>query len=226
MKERIMQKSSILPVTSVALLLVSVYLILGYVPTESTMGWVQRVFYFHVPIAWLSYLAFFIVFVCSIFYLSTRERKWDIIARSAAEVGVVFTALVLVTGSIWAKSSWGTWWEWNERLTSELVLWLVYIAYLMVRSFATEEDRGARSAAVIGIAGFFSVPISALSIRLWDTVHPQVDIFKGGLAPEMLFTLLFCIVAFTVLFVQFLLMRISMRNVEVEIAKLRYSFRR
>ena len=221
MKERIAQRSNILPGISCVMMMVALYLVFIYVPTAQGMGiMVQKVFYFHVPLAWLSYLAFTIVLVCSGLYLWRREAKWDIIARSSAEVGVVFTALVLITGSIWAKSAWGYWWTWDARLTSTLVLWLIYVAYLMVRSFAVEEDRGARFAAVFGIAGFFSVPLSALAITLWRTQHPPPVIFEGGLAPEMLFAMLFCVVTFTALYIQLLTQRISLRQIETEIDKI------
>jgi heme exporter protein C len=223
MKERIMQRSNILPGTSFVLMMVALYLVFVYVPTEQTMGIVQRIFYFHVPIAWLSYLAFAVVLVCSILYLRTREGKWDIIARSSAEVGIIFTTLVLITGSLWGKAAWGVWWTWDARLTSELVLWLIYIAYLMVRSFAVEEDRGARFAAVIGIAGFFSVPLSALAITLWRTQHPRPLIFEGGLVSSMLFTLMFCVITFTVLYVLLLIQRVSLRKIENEINKLKHN---
>jgi len=226
MKERIAQKSNILPGISFVLMIIALSLVFLIVPTEKEMGMVQRVFYFHVPLAWLAYLAFSIVLVCSGLYLWKREAKWDIIARSSAEVGVVFTTLVLVTGSIWAKSAWGIWWTWDARLTSTLVLWLIYIAYLMVRSFTAEQDQGARFAAVVGIAGFFSVPLSALAITLWRTQHPTPVIFEGGLEDwRMLFTLIFCVITFTFLFVQLLMQRVSLRQIETEIDKLRYNSR-
>jgi heme exporter protein C len=226
MKARITQRQLLLLATSFVLMMIALALVFIIVPTEKEMGMVQRVFYFHVPLAWLAYLAFSIVLVCSGLYLWKRDAKWDIIARSSAEVGVVFTTLVLVTGSIWAKSAWGIWWTWDSRLTSTLVLWLIYIAYLMVRSFAVEEDRGARFAAVVGIAGFFSVPLSAMAITLWRTQHPNPVIFEGGLEDwRMLFTLIFCVVTFTALFIQLLIQRVSLRQIETEIYKLRYNLR-
>lgn len=187
------------------------------------MGVVQRIFYFHVPIAWVAFLAFFIVFLCSIAYLWKRNPKWDIIARSSAEVGIVFTTLVLVTGAIWAKSIWGVWWTWDARLTSSLVLWLIYISYLLVRSYTTEESRGARFAAVVGIVGFINVPIVALAVNLWRTQHPTTLIFEGGLTSSMLITLLVSIAAFTVLYVALTLQNISLRSLESEIKQVKHS---
>lgn len=184
-----------------ALMIAALYLIFMYVPTEKTMGDVQRIFYFHVPLAWGSFLAFSVVFVCSIIYLWKRDVKWDVTARASAEVGVIFTTLVLITGPIWAKAVWGVWWTWDARLTATLVLWIIYIAYMLVRRYATEEARGARFAAVLGIVGFIDVPIVFLAIQLWRTQHPGPVVFEGGLTPSMLLTLSVSIAAFTVLYV-------------------------
>ncbi len=206
---------------SFILFITALYLVFIYVPTEKTMGIVQRIFYFHVPVAWVAFLAFFIVFLGSIMYLWKRQSKWDVIARSSAEVGVVFATLVLITGSIWAKPIWGVWWTWEPRLTTALVLWLIYVAYLIVPSFAAEESRGARFAAVVGIVGFIDVPIVALAITLWRTQHPGPVIFQGGLAPAMLLTLLVCLAAFTTLFSLLLIQSVSIKNDEIETRKLK-----
>ena len=202
---------------SFILIMVSLYLVFIYVPTERTMGVVQRIFYFHVPIAWVAFLAFFIVFIGSILYLWKRIKKWDIIANASAEVGFAFTTLILITGAIWAKPIWGAWWVWEPRLTTALVLWFIYIAYLLVRSYATEESKGARFAAIVGIVGFIDVPIVALAITLWRTQHPGPVIFEGGLAPTMLLTLLVCIFAFTALYAFLLIQTVSIKNDEAQI---------
>ena len=214
-------KKIILLGLSFVLMVAALYLVFIYVPTEEAMGIVQRIFYFHVPLAWIAFLAFFIVFLGSVLYLWKRENKWDAMASSSAEVGVVFTTLFLITGSIWAKPIWGVWWTWSPRLTAALVLWLIYIAYLIVRSYLTDETRGARFAAVVGIVGFIDVPIVALAITLWRTQHPSPVIFQGGLTPPMLLTLLVCLAAFTTLYSLLLIQRISLKNDEREIRKLR-----
>lgn len=215
-------KRNILLWLSLGLMVVALYLVFVYVPTEKKMGIVQRIFYLMVPAGWLAMLSFFIVFIGSIFYLAKRENKWDILAYSSAEVGIVFTTLALITGSIWAKPIWGVWWDWGTpRLTSTLVLWFIYLAYFMVRSFATEESRGARFAAVVGIIGFVDIPIIALATTLWRGMHPGALIFQGGLAPSMLLTLLVGIAAFTALYVLLLMQRISIRNDEIEIRRLK-----
>lgn len=220
MKQSYVARSGLLGLSFI-LLVAALYLVFIYVPTDETIGIVQRIFYFHVPVAWVAFLAFFIVFIGSILYLWKRESKWDIIASSSAEVGIVFTTLVLITGSIWAKPIWGVWWVWDARLTTSLVLWLIYVAYLIVRAYATEEHRGARLAAVVGIVGFIDVPIVALAITLWRTQHPGPVIFQGGLAPSMLLTLLVCLAAFTTLYFLLLIQGISIKNDEGETKRLR-----
>ncbi len=216
-------KKNILLGLGFALMVASLYLVFVYVPTEKEMGIIQRIFYLMVPMGWLAMLSFFIVFLSSIFYLAKREGKWDIRAHSAAEVGVVFTTLALITGSIWAKPIWGVWWTWEEpRLTSTLVLWFIYLAYLMVRSFATEESRGARFAAVVGIVGFIDVPIIILATTLWRGMHPGPLIFQeGGLDPAMKLTLLVSIAAFTALYALLVVQLVSMKNDEIEVKRLK-----
>ncbi|HVL65242.1 MAG TPA: cytochrome c biogenesis protein CcsA [Actinomycetota bacterium] len=178
-------------------------------------GQLQRIFYVHVPSAWIAYLAFAIVFVASIAFLRTNSRRWDLLAHAAAEVGVVFCTLVLITGPIWARPVWGTWWQWDARLTSAFVLWLTYVGYLFLRSFATDPGRAGRVAAVVGIAGFVNVPIVHFSVRWWRTLHPQgptpADPSTGsGLgAPEML-AFFVSLAAFTLLFAYLLAVRVRL----------------
>ena len=214
-------KRNILLWLNLALMVTALYLVFVYVPTEKTMGIVQRIFYLMVPMGWLSLLSFLIVFIGSILYLVKRESKWDILAHSSAEAGIIFTTLALLTGAIWAKPVWGVWWAWEPRLTSTLVLWLLYLAYFMVRSLATEESRGATFAAVVGIVGFIDLPIIVLTTTLWRGMHPEPIIFQGGLAPSMLVTLLVSISAFTALYFLLLIQRVSMKSDETEVKRLR-----
>lgn len=203
------------------LMAASISLISVYVPTEEQMGVVQRIFYFHVPVAWVAFLAFFVVFIMSLLYIWKRDEKWDFRAYASAEVGTVFTTLVLITGPIWAKPAWGAWWTWDMRLTTTLVLWFIYVAYLMVRSFASDEERAARFASVVGIIGFIDVPVVALAIILSRMQHPSPIVFEGGLAPSMLLTLLVSVAAFTVLYIILLRLRATTRQMMSEITKLR-----
>lgn len=204
-----------------ALMISALYMVFIYVPTEKNTGIVQRIFYFHVPVAWVSFLAFFVTFVASILYLTKRWEKWDAIASASAEAGVIFTTLVLVTGPIWAKPVWGIWWTWDARLTTSLVLWLIYVAYLLVRSFAAEPAKSARYGAVIGIVGFIDVPLVFVTVNMWRTQHPTTIIFEGGLTPPMLATLLVCIVAFTMLYWILVVQRVGIKMLEADVKRLR-----
>jgi heme exporter protein C len=177
----------------VAVLITVVLLAYGFyqawfaAPTEETMGNIQRIFYYHVPSAWTAFLLFFGNFIASIIYLIKRSDTWDSVALACAEVGVVFCTVVLVTGPLWAKPVWGIWWTWDARLTTTLVLWLIYVAYLMLRRFS-ESGQTPTLAAALAIFGFLDVPIVYMSIRWWRTQHPQPVIAGGqgsGLDPQM-----------------------------------------
>lgn len=195
------------------LLLLDLAAIFLYAPTDALQGNVQRIFYVHVPLALTAFGAFFVTFVGSGMYLWKRDRRWDLLAASSAEVGVVLTTLVLVTGSLWAKPIWGTWWTWDARLTTTLVLWLIYLAYILVRASVAEPERAARSAAVIGVIGFLDVPIIRQSVVWWRTLHPGPTIIQEGggtgLPPEMMLTLAVSVVAFGVLYAYLLARRIA-----------------
>lgn len=211
-------KRIILLIASLALMLTSLYLVFIWVPTEKVMGIVQRVFYLMVPSGWLALLSFTVVFIGSILYLAKRQERWDILARSSAEIGIVCTTLALIVGSIWARPIWGVWWSWEPRLTATLVLWLIYLSYFLVRSFASEESRGARFAAVIGIVGFVDIPIVALATTLWRGLHPPPLIFQqGGLDSQMKLTLMVSITAFTALYFVLLMVRVAMNKAEADI---------
>jgi heme exporter protein C len=227
-------KIKILLGVSSILMLIALYLIflshkfdiLISLPTDAETGVIQRIFYFHVPLAWIAFLAFFIVFGSSIMYLWKRDKKWDILASSSAEVGLVFTTLFLLTGSIWAKPIWGVWWTWDSRLTSSLILWIIYLAYFIIRSYINEDERRARFAAIVGIIGFLDVPVIALAITLWRTQHPGPVIFEGGLVPQMVWTLIISIVAFTSLFVLLFSYRVLIKQDEDKIYRLKALVRR
>ncbi|MBI4304582.1 MAG: cytochrome c biogenesis protein CcsA [Chloroflexi bacterium] len=206
---------------SLILMLVTMYLVFIYVPTEKEMGFVQRIFYLMVPMGWLAILSFVIIFIASILYLASRKDKWDILGHCAAELGIMFTTLALITGSIWARPIWGVWWTWEPRLTATLVLWFIYLAYFIVPSFATEKSRAATFAAVIGILGFIDVPIIGMATSLWRGMHPPLIIFReGGIDPRMLLTVIVSVVAFTALFSLLLMQRVSLKNDELEFERL------
>jgi heme exporter protein C len=183
------------------------YAALFVAPTEHTMGLIQRIFYFHVPSAWTAFVAFFLVFVANIAYLLRRAPKWDWLGVSAAEVGVAFCSVVLVTGPIWAKPVWGIWWTWDARLTSTFVLWVLYVSYLLLRTLVADLERRAIVSAVFGIFAFLDVPLVYLSIWLWRTQHPQPVIGGGGLDPRMWRVFLICWAALLALMVLLLRQR-------------------
>ena len=199
------------------------YLVFLYAPTDRNLGLSQRIFYFHVSMAWVGFLAFFWVLVGSVGYLWKRSQKMDRLAYSSAEIGVVFTTLMLITGVLWAKPTWGVWWTWDPKLTTSLILWLIYVAYLMLRAYSPRGDQGARFAAILGIIGFIDVPIIYLSVVWWRTVHPNVvgTAATGSLEPSMRMVLMACTVAFTLLFAYLLMDRLSLRRSEEEFEAIR-----
>jgi heme exporter protein C len=171
------RKIGVLAAATASVMLLAIYMLFFYLPpirddSGEVLSGSFRIFFFHMPIAIIAYLAFGVVFVASALYLREKSLKWDIYARSAAEVGTLFAFLVLVTGSIWAKDAWGWYWIWDLRLTTSLVLFLVYLAYMMLRKALEEPEKRARLSAVFGILGFMSVPLSFFSIRLWRSAHP------------------------------------------------------
>ena len=205
--------SDFLTWASAIAIMVALYMVFVYAPTEQTMGHVQRIFYFHVSTAWVGFFAFFVTLVASVAYLGKGTRQWDIVALSSVEIGLTFITMTIVTGSIWAKVAWNVWWTWDPRLTTSTILWLIYASYLMLRSAIEEEARRARFAAVHGIVGFVSVPITFMAIRWWRTIHPVIFESQGfNLTTPMLITLLFCIGAFTLLYFALLVHRVRLEQ--------------
>lgn len=213
---------SVLGILTFLTVLASLIAIFSLSPIERQEGVVQKIMYFHIPSAWIAFFAFFIVFVTSIIFLWKNEREWDIIALSSAEVGIIFCSLVLLTGPIWAKPIWGAWWVWDARLTLTLVLWMTYVAYIMLRFHAREGSQRARFAAVLGIIGFLDVPLIHFSVLWWRTFHPKPKVFNpenmgGGLSKEMLITLLISLAAFTFLYFLLLTQRIALEKMRDEV---------
>ncbi|MCC7367628.1 MAG: cytochrome c biogenesis protein CcsA [Chloroflexi bacterium] len=191
----------------------ALYAALLYAPTERIQGNVQRIFYFHVPLAWAAYLAFFVVLVASCAYLIRRAPLWDALARSSAEVGLVYTTLMLITGSLWARPIWGTWWSWDARLTTTLLLWFIYVGYLMLRSSVQDEEKGARYAAVLGIVGALDIPIIHQSVVWWRSLHPESVVMASGgpaMPQSMLTALIISMIAFTIVYAVMVLFRLRL----------------
>ncbi len=206
-------------VFTLALLSFSTYQALVVAPTEQTMGDVQRIFYYHVPSAWVAGLCFFVNFLASVAYLIKRSSNSDALAAASAEVGVVFCTIVLITGPIWARPVWGIWWTWDARLTTTLVLWLIYVSYLILRRFAAGSQTQVLSA-VLAVFGFLDVPIVYMSIRWFRTQHPSPVMGGGensGLDPAMLHAFFWNLVAFTCVGIIFIAARYRLQKMENEL---------
>lgn len=200
--------SLILGVLSLTGMMVSIWMIFLYAPTDAIQGQPQRIFYFHVPVAWIGMLAFGVVAVTGIGYLWKKDERWDWAARASAELGAVFITLALITGSIWGKTTWGTWWTWDARLTTTLILWFIYIGYLMLRSYMGRSHESARAGAVLAIIGVIDIPIIYESVNWWRTLHPQAQVgTPGALPPSVVLTLMISLTTFT-LFYSFLMIQL------------------
>jgi heme exporter protein C len=223
---------TILDVVSVVMLVIATGMVFFYAPIEAVMGLVQKVFYFHVAFAWTGMLSFLVAAVVGIAYLRSHDTKWDIAGLASVELGMVLMLIAIITGSIWARPIWNTWWTWDPRLTTVTIMELIYAAYLMLRQGIEDPERRARFGAVYAIIGFISVPLTFFSIRIFRTIHPVV---VGGadpnatgsfdMTPRMLQTFLFSLFTFTVIFFDLLWHRIRLGRLaeRVEQLKLRLS---
>ncbi len=203
-------------------MIASLYTAFIYAPTEKIMGNIQRIFYFHMGAVWVATIAFTVVFIASIQYLRKGTRFWDILAYSSAEIGVLFTTLTIITGSIWAKPVWGTWWTWDPQLTTTFILWILYIAYLILRSSAGSDIKKAKFAAVFGIIAFIDLPLVYASARLMRGISPVVFGGRsGGIAPQMMVALIICLITFTFLYIALLKQRMDVEGIKDEVARMR-----
>jgi heme exporter protein C len=175
---------------AVEAMLLAAGMIFLYAPADALQGPVQRVFYLHVSSGLAAFASFAVVLVGGVVYLRRESPTADRIARAAALVGLVFTTVTLVMGMLWAKPIWGAFWTWDARLTSTVVLWMIYAGYLLVRRLAAPGRQAARFAAVVGTFGFIDVPIVYFSVTWWRTQHPGPVIATDALPPEMLLTFL------------------------------------
>ena len=218
----------ILDAVSLVLLLTATLMVFFYAPLEAVMGLVQKVFYFHVAAGWVGMISFLVAAFAGVAYLRTSHRKWDIVGLSAVEIGMVFAFINIVTGSIWARPIWNTWWTWDPRLTTATIMMLIYAAYFMLRSGIDEPDRRARFGAVYAIIGFISVPLTFFSARLFRTIHPIViGANQPGAAGSfdmtgtMLITFLFSLLTFTFIFADLLWHRIRLGRLADKVEQLK-----
>jgi heme exporter protein C len=224
-KPRLLQ---ILDVVTAVLFVIAVSMVFFYAPMERTMGQVQRVFYFHVATAWVGMLGFLVAAIAGILYLVRKEGRWDTAGLAAIEISLVFFFIAIVSGSIWARPTWGTWWTWDPRLTTATIVELVYAAYMLLRAGIEDPDRRARFGAVYAILGFLSVPLTFISIRLLRTIHPVV--IGGGssaaegdfsMTPKMLQTFLFSLLVFSFIFADLLWHRLRLGRLADKVEQLR-----
>ncbi len=202
-----------------ALFLVLLWMVWFWVPTEAVQGVVQRIFYVHVPSAWVAFMAFGIVALCSAMYLWLKDERFDRAAVAAAEGGMVFTTIVLLTGPLWGKIAWGTYWTWEPRLTLTLLLWFIYLGYFLVRQATENPERGKRFAAVVGIVGAFDIPLIHVSVLWFRSLHPQPVVLNTegpALDADMGITIGVAVLTFTILFLGLMMLRY-----EVETARAR-----
>ena len=208
--------ANVIGIAALALFLVGSFVGLFVVSADGMQGDIQRLMYVHVPAAWLAFLSFFVVFLMSVLYLIQRDLRWDRVAQGSAEIGVIFTVLTLALGSMWGKPTWGVWWTWDPRLTTTAIMLAIYVGYLAIRSFADDPDKRARWAAIVGIIGFANVPIVYLSVIWWRTLH-QPPSSPRSVSPEILWTLMFNLAAFTVIYVYLMMRRVRLAKLEGEL---------
>jgi len=218
-----------LTILSIVLFLGALGMVLLYAPIEAVMGYVQKIFYFHISNAWVGMLGFIVAAVSGIIYLVTKDLKWDIVELSAVEISLVFFLIAIVSGSIWAKPTWGTYWTWDARLTTAAVLEMIYLSYLLLRQGIEDPEQRARFSAVYTLIGAVSVPITFLSIHIWQTIHPAVigvgsSSAQGnfGMSPAMLITMFFCLITFSVVFITLLWYRIRLGQLAEQVDQLKY----
>ena len=194
--------------------------VIWFTPPEATQGLAQKIYYLHLPAALNAYIAFAVVAVTSVVYLWLRDPRADRVAESSAEVGLLFTTVVLTTGPIWGKPIWGTWWTWDARLTLTLFLWFIYAGYLVLRGAVNEPEMRARYSAVLGILGALLIPFIHMSVYLFRTLHPMPIVLKPerpSLPSEMLRTLLFSFAAFVLVYVALLRARYGLATERAEL---------
>ena len=219
-----MLKRAVMGAAVLFLVVAAAYASFYVAPEERTMGPIQRIFYFHAASAWTGMTAFIVCFVANLAYVLRRNQKWDCVGVSAAEVGLTFTTVVLITGPIWAHPVWGIWWTWDARLTSTFVLWLLYVSYLMLRSLLEEPERRAQLSALFGIFAFLDVPLVFGAIRWWRTQHPQPVIMGSpgsGLEPTMRRVFFFSVLAMHALMVLLLSERYRLEKMSGKFQELR-----
>lgn len=220
----------ILDIVTLVTLLGATAMVFFYAPVERVMGAVQKVFYFHVAAGWVGMLSFLFAAVAGILYLIKKTKKWDLVGVAAIEIGIIFIFINIVTGSIWARPIWNTWWTWDPRLTTATIMELVYIAYLMLRQGIDDPERRSRFGAVYAIIGFLSVPLTFFSIRIFRTIHPVViagsdpsAVGTFDMTPTMFQTMMVSIVVFSILFIDLVWHRFRLGKLANQVEELKFN---
>ena len=225
----ILRASNLLLIITAALMAFTLWMIFFWVPTESNQGNIQRILYIHVPVAWGAMLAIIFVAAASFLYLRTQNETWDRLAVATAETGVVFGALMLITGMIWARPVWGVWWTGEAKLTTALILFFIYIAYLMFRAYFPPGAQRQRLAAIIGLIGAIDTPIIYYAANLWSQAHPPAVVgpdsdSESAFSGEFGLTLFVATMAFTFLFIYIARERLSTRETEDTLTEIRRNY--
>ena len=221
MSGKVRWSGAILGFLGLFLVLILHWEVFFWVSTERTMGVVQRIFYIHVPAAWVAFMAFGVVAICSAIYLWLKDERADMAALAAAEGGMLFTTIVLLTGPLWARVAWGIWWEWDLRLTLTLLLWFIYLGYFLVRTSTENPQKGKQFAAVVGIVGALDIPLIHISVKWFRSLHPEPVVMNpdGPTLPgDMLITLFTGLAAFTLIFFSFFLFRYGLERMRQALA--------
>jgi heme exporter protein C len=203
-------------------MLASIWLIFFYTPIDALQGVTQRIFYFHVPTAWVGMFAFVVMTIAGIVYLIKPDERLDWIARASGEIGAVFLTFLLITGSLWGKPIWGAWWVWDPKLTAALILWFMFIGYLMLRSYMGRTPESARIGAVWSVVGVIDVPIIYFSVLWWRGQHPGPQITSdGGLPPAAVLTLMVSLATFTLLYCFLMVLVYQLQHLQTQAQRLR-----
>ncbi len=217
------QRPSKLAIATVGMLFLFAYAAFFFAPEDEFQGAMQRIFYIHVPSAWVCFMAFGVTCVASIYYLARRDMRADALAAASAQIGTLCTTVVLVTGMMWGHAIWGVYWTWEPRLTSFLILWLLYLAYNAVRAYTPDPTRRARFSAVIGIVAFVDVPIIYLSVNWWRTLHPQQVVVTGDgphMPATMLVALMVGLATFTLVYAYLVRLRLQVTRMATELEEI------
>jgi heme exporter protein C len=224
----------LLTIAAAVLMLVGLFMALVWAPDATNLTapaerYAQRIFYFHVPAAWVGFLAFMVAAVTAVLYLATRNERWDVLGLSSVEIGLAFFTMVMLSGPIWAKPTWNVWWTWDPRLTISTISWLLYIGYIMLRGAIDNPERQARFGAIYALIAAMSIPLNWMAIRWWRTIHPAVVMPGGnadavggfGMSANIQTTLFFCLFAFTVFYITLMVHRVNLENLQRRVNSLR-----